>query len=103
MRGEVLEVFPKPPGLPEDKGKYLWLVKDIYRSDAYHSLSIEGYSVSPELVKHLRAGNWDPGNHDAIGKAAMLTLTGHGSATHSPCITRGTVGYFPRKHRGANG
>jgi len=65
MRGKVLEVFPGPPGLPADKDAYLEFVEDIYRSDAYHSLSIEGYSVSPELIEGVRAGNWDPDKHDA--------------------------------------
>ncbi len=30
------------------------------QSDAYHALSIEGYSVSAELIKRVRAGNWVP-------------------------------------------
>jgi hypothetical protein len=65
MKGKVLEVFPGPPGLPADKDAYLKFVEDIYGSDAYHSLSIEGYSVSPELIERVRAGNWDPDKHDA--------------------------------------
>ena len=65
MRGKALEVFPAPPGLPADKDAYLKLVEDIYRSDAYHSLSIEGYSVSPELMERVRAGAWNPDNLDA--------------------------------------
>jgi hypothetical protein len=65
MRGKVLEVLPGPPGLPADKDAYMKFVEDIYRSDAYHSLSIEGYSVSPELIERVRAGNWDPDKHDA--------------------------------------
>ena len=65
MRGKVLEVFPGPPGLPADKDAYLKFVEDIYRSDAYHSLSIEGYSVSPELIERVRAGNWNPDKHEA--------------------------------------
>ena len=40
-------------------------VDEIYQSDAYHSLSIEGYSVSAELIERVRAGNWDPDHHDA--------------------------------------
>jgi hypothetical protein len=65
MRGKILEVFPKPPGLPDDKDAYLKSVDDIYRSDAYHSLSIEGYRVSTELVERVRSGEWDPDHHDA--------------------------------------
>lgn len=65
MRPRVLEVLPAPPGRPRDRKAYLRFVDEIYRNDAYHSLSIEGYSVSPELMERVRAGDWDPDNHDA--------------------------------------
>ena len=65
MRGKVLEVFPKPPGLPRDKRAYLRSIGQVYRTDAYHSLSIEGYRVSPELIERVRSGDWDPDYHDA--------------------------------------
>src|SRR5438445_458505 len=60
MRGKVLAVFPKAPGLPTDKEAYLRYVNEIYRTDAYHSLSIEGYSVTPALVERVRQGGWEP-------------------------------------------
>jgi Fic/DOC family/Protein of unknown function (DUF1488) len=62
MRGKVHATFPKAPGLPADKEAYLGFVDDIYRTDAYHSLSIEGYSVTPGLVERVRQGGWDPEN-----------------------------------------
>ncbi len=64
MRGKVLAAFPKAPGLPTDNEAYLRYVSEIYRTDAYHSLSIEGYSVTPALVERVRLGGWDP-EHDA--------------------------------------
>ena len=64
MRDTVIENFPAPPGLPRDKDAYLGFVDDIYKSDAYHSLSIEGYSVTPQLIERVQAGNWDPEHHD---------------------------------------
>src|SRR6201998_1104304 len=63
MRGKVLAMFPKAPGLPPDKEAYLRFVDEIYRTDAYHSLSIEGYSVTPALVERVRQGGWDPEHH----------------------------------------
>jgi hypothetical protein len=60
MRPVVLEVFPKPPGLPARPGAYLKAVDDTYVNDAYHSLSIEGYRVSPELIERVRGGSWNP-------------------------------------------
>jgi fido (protein-threonine AMPylation protein) len=65
MRGKVMEAFPPPPGLPADRAAYLRSVDEIYRADAYHSLSIEGYSVSVALVERVRTGEWDPEHHDA--------------------------------------
>jgi hypothetical protein len=64
MREPVLEIFPKSPGLPKDKEAYLQFVEEIYKSDAYHSLSIEGYSVTPALIDRVRQGNWDPEHHE---------------------------------------
>jgi hypothetical protein len=60
MRGKVHATFPQSPGLPTDKEAYLRFVDEIYRTDAYHSLSIEGYSVTPALVERVRHGDWDP-------------------------------------------
>ena len=65
FRDPVIAVFPKAPGLPQDTKAYLSFVDDIYQNDAYHSLSIEGYRVTPELIERVRAGNWDSDNHDA--------------------------------------
>ncbi len=65
MRGPVIAAFPETPGLPEDTGAYLSFVDDIYRNDAYHSLSIEGYRVTPELIDRVHVGNWDPDHQDA--------------------------------------
>jgi hypothetical protein len=64
-RGQVMDIFPPPPGLPSDTAAYLHSVDEIYQSDAYHSLSIEGYQVSTALVERVRLGSWDPENHDA--------------------------------------
>jgi hypothetical protein len=36
----------------------------MYKSDAYHSLSIEGYSVTPALIERVQRGDWDPDRHD---------------------------------------
>jgi fido (protein-threonine AMPylation protein) len=77
MRGKVLAAFPKAPGLPADTGAYLQLVNEIYRTDAYHSLSIEGYSVSPALVERVREGGWDP-QHDTGDRRNRDALAARG-------------------------
>jgi len=61
-RDTVIKNFPKAPGLPRDSAAYLRNVDEIYQSDAYHSLSIEGYSLTPEIIDRVRQGNWNPDN-----------------------------------------
>ena len=81
MRDPVREVFPPPPGPPEDASAYLRAVEDIYESDAYHSLSIEGYTVTPELIERVRAGSWDPtGNESDRGNRDALAARGYWQA-----------------------
>jgi len=89
MRGPVIETLPSPPGLPEDPEGYLRFVDDIFQSDAYHSLSIEGYRVTPELIERVRSGAWDPtkSNADRHNRDA-LAARGYWQAFQS---VRGTV------------
>jgi len=65
FREPVIAAFPKAPGLPKNRERYMRFVDDIYQNDAYHSLSIEGYRVTRELIERVRSGNWNPDNHDA--------------------------------------
>jgi hypothetical protein len=65
MRGEIPNRFPASPGRPNDVETYLHTVDDLYVADAYHSLSIEGYTVSPELIERVRRGDWNPQENEA--------------------------------------
>lgn len=60
LREGIVKAFPPSPGLPHDKGAYLNAIDELYKSDAYHSLSIEGYHVSQELIERVRQGDWNP-------------------------------------------
>lgn len=60
MREPVTKCFPKAPGLPRNVGAYMKRVDEAYVTDAYHSLSIEGYRVTPELIERVRSGGWNP-------------------------------------------
>lgn len=60
MREPIIAVFPKAPGIPKDIDAYLQDVEDNYATDAYNSLSIEGYRVSLELIERVRSGDWQP-------------------------------------------
>ncbi len=63
-REVVVDVFPEAPGLPRSSKQYMNAVDDLYIKDAYHSLSIEGYQVTPTLINKVRSGNWNPENSD---------------------------------------
>jgi hypothetical protein len=60
MRERIIERFPEAPGKPNDIDAYLKRVSGAYVTDAYHSLSIEGYRVSPALIDRVRSGDWNP-------------------------------------------
>ncbi|MGH8263644.1 MAG: Fic family protein [Steroidobacteraceae bacterium] len=60
MRQTVIDHVPDPPKRPPARKGYLKAVEDVYITDAYHSLSIEGYRVSAELVDRVRSGRWNP-------------------------------------------
>ena len=65
MRESIIERFPAAPGLPANPDNYLEKVEEIYVTDAYHSLSIEGYQVSSKLIERVRSGNWNPDGDEA--------------------------------------
>ena len=39
---------------------YMKDVDERYKHDAYHSLSIEGYQVTEELIEKVKSGKWNP-------------------------------------------
>ena len=71
MRELIIERFPEAPGLPKNIEAYRKLLEDVYITDAYHSLSIEGYRVSPELIERVRSGNWKPDTNDRENHNAL--------------------------------
>jgi fido (protein-threonine AMPylation protein) len=77
MRAPIIERFPAAPGLPKDIEVYLKRVEDVYVTDAYHSLSIEGYQVGPELIERVRSGAWNP-DDDEDDREHRNTLAARG-------------------------
>jgi fido (protein-threonine AMPylation protein) len=73
MREVVIKHFPKTPGIPADKEKYMKQVEEIYVTDAYHSLSIEKYKVTPDLIERVRQGSWNS-NDNAEDKKQRDTM-----------------------------
>jgi hypothetical protein len=65
MRGQVLQNFDIEPRLINDHDAFMASVDDIYTSDAYHSLSIEGYKVTEDLIEKVRKQKWNPDDDPA--------------------------------------
>jgi Fic/DOC family len=70
-RQKVIDAFPTPsPHV--NKTEQLKNVDERHKEDAYHSLSIEGYKVTTDLIEKIENGTWDPENqedkkdHDAM-------------------------------------
>lgn len=59
MREVVIKNFPASPGIPANHDLYIKNIDDIYVTDAYHSLSIERYRVTPELITKVSSGEWN--------------------------------------------
>ncbi len=68
MRDDIIQHFPLAPTDPVNSEHYLAQVDDKFITDAYHSLSIEGYRVTYELIEHVRSGNWNPEQSDESKK-----------------------------------
>ena len=73
MRGVVIENFPPPPDHVLGVDDYLKQVQSNFASDAYHSLSIEGYRVTREMIGKVQRGDWnsDQSDEDRQQKDAM--------------------------------
>ncbi len=83
-RQDVIDAFPPAPGLNARPDEYLAQVEERYVSDAYNSLSIEGYRVTDELIERVARGDWDPDGdpeHDKTRDA--LAARGYFQAFHA--------------------
>ncbi len=78
MREVVINYFPKEPGIPKNKKNYLKSVDSVYVTDAYHSLSIEKYKVTPELIERVRSGRWNAkGNEEDRKQRDAMAAKGY--------------------------
>lgn len=68
FRKIIIDKFPAAPGVPKNIDTFISSVKEIYVTDAYHSLSIERYQVTPELIDRVRNGSWNVKDNDADSK-----------------------------------
>jgi Fic family protein len=73
MRNVVIANFPAIKHTHTDIEACLKDIDAQYQLDAYHSLSIEGYKVTDELIEKVKSGNWKPDqdSSDAEQRNAM--------------------------------
>ncbi|MEA5062941.1 MAG: Fic family protein, partial [Petrimonas sp.] len=73
MRDDVIAHFPEIQHTHTDIEACLKDIDAQYRLDAYHSLSIEGYKVTDELIEKVKSGSWKPDedSSDADQRNAM--------------------------------
>jgi len=77
MRKDVIDVFPKAPGIPKDSDTYIKSIEEIYTTDAYHSLSIEQYTVTIELIERVRSVAWDAKENE-VGRKQKDSMAARG-------------------------
>jgi len=77
MRADITNRFPAADGVAKDMAAYLASIDDVYVTDAYHSLSIEGYRVSLELIERVRSRSWNP-DHDEEHRQRRDALAARG-------------------------
>jgi len=79
MRPVVIDHFP---AAKKQVGTeiYLTSLEDIYQHDAYNSLSIEGYRVTPEIIERVRSGDWNPDREADQEHVAAMAAKGYYNA-----------------------
>ncbi|MEI9904783.1 MAG: hypothetical protein WDN06_13045 [Asticcacaulis sp.] len=77
LRTAIIGAMPAPAPPPLDIETYMRRVEDTYVSDAYHSLSIEGYHVSADLIERVRSGAWNP-QDDEVARNERNALAARG-------------------------
>jgi hypothetical protein len=78
---KVLDTFPPPPGRPRDRDALCSSSRTSTGATHIIHLSIEGYSVSADLIERVRAGNWGA---DRIWALPIGVLTYSGLNAASP-------------------
>jgi len=81
MRQVVLKHFPDEPGITDNPEVLLASIDEIYVTDAYHSLSIERYVVSLELIEKVRSGNWSLEDEEDKKHRDAMAARGYYQAT----------------------
>lgn len=98
FRPVIVKHFPAPSGFPKDYKTYMNQVTELYSQDAYNSLSIEGYQVTPELIEKVKNAKWNPEqNLEDLQQRDALAARGYYEAflEVKDCIIKIFKGGFP--------
>jgi len=77
-REAVLTCRPPDAMITASTEEYLAHVQAVRVEDAYHSLSIERYRVTPELIRKIAEEGWDPLNDkDDLKQVAAMAAKGY--------------------------
>jgi len=92
MREDIIPLFPVNSGFVKDPEEYLQRVEDGYVNDAYNSLSIEGYRVTPDLIEKIQNGNWNPDQDSAdVAQKDAMAAKGYHVAFQAVKLSIGTI------------
>ena len=99
MREAIITRFPEPLGLLTDQTACMKEIEELYQYDAYHSLSIEGYEVTPELIERVRSGEWNPdANQSDTDRRNAMAVKGYANAFI--CVCESVQKVFAGGHAG---
>jgi Fic family protein len=72
MRETVVHVFPAAPEARPDRDAYLRSMDDVFARDAFHSLALEGYRITPEVIQRAATAASDPvGGDERRGREVL--------------------------------
>jgi fido (protein-threonine AMPylation protein) len=100
MREPIIEELRDVPREPQITIEdYLKRTESIYVADAYHSLSIEGYHVTEDLIKKVMAGSWNP-DQDAADAKEVDALAAKGYHEAFQAVQKSIVQIFAGEDAG---
>ena len=99
MREAIIARLPEPPGLTTDQTASMREIEELYHYDAYHSLSIEGYEVTLELIESVKNGKWNPdSNQSDTDQRNAMAAKGYANAFKIVCESVQKI--FDGRHAG---
>ena len=81
LREDVEECFSLPQQPTPGIRQMLKRIQATQVDDAYHSLSIEGYQVTPDLIRRVREGTWDADLESNRNERSALAARGYYEAS----------------------